>query len=84
MKIEKFLKDFYNEKLTEYISWPTYRELAEDYLKNFSAQVETPSVSDNEAQKKLLIDFATWFEDDFGYQGVEYWIDAYLQSINND
>jgi len=35
--------------------------------------------------KELLIDFAKWFEDDFGKQGVEFWVDEYLKqkSINN-
>jgi hypothetical protein len=34
--------------------------------------------------RERLIDFAKWWDDDFGYQGVEYWVDEYLErkSIN--
>lgn len=32
MDVSKLLTDFYNEKLTSFISWPTYRSKAEQFI----------------------------------------------------
>jgi len=48
------------------------------------AQVETPSVSDNETKKKILIDFAKWLYYVDGKQEVSTVmrvVDDYLKSI---
>ncbi len=53
MTKEELLKDFYNKKLTSYISWPTYRRLAEDYFNNSLPNGEDSNVSTNKGAKEV-------------------------------
>lgn len=53
MNKEEFLKDFYNKKLTAYISWPTFRKLAEDYIKNSDAPAESLDINENKYENEF-------------------------------
>lgn len=55
--INELFKDFYNKELSEYLSWPTFRERAEKYFdeNHISNAMEEYSQQQLEAERERII-----------------------------